>query len=176
MDKNFIITNGGTKEGDPLNLDFLTTVKWGGNFKTPSADQKKQVVFFYGVSGGATLSGSTSAFHFSSANLAYASYRRVKNYIKSLGIAEDLGVSPISITSITPNTAVAATPTPIAVVGVNFNDTGKITINGIDHAITFTDQQTIQFTTDAGLTAGTYDVEFTDPNGNAAVFASIIIT
>lgn len=169
MAKNWIITD----QGDAINLDFLASVKWGGNFKAPTSDQTKMVYFYHGISNDSSSKGSATVYAYPTANLAEASANKVNNLLVQLGAATDLGPCPVTILASDTPTTPAGAAVIITLTGTAFSNSGKVTINAVDMpAGCGPGGTTLKFVLDTTLTAGTYNVEYTDPSGNAAVLVN----
>lgn len=178
MPKNFIILDGGA--GVPVNLDYVTTVQYGGDFASATADQLKSVFVYQAVPTTATPGGKTrptyQAVMLPSANLAVAMFNRILATMATLGyVGDDLRKSLARVDSLDNALPVGGVDTLITVTGDNFNGNGKITINGMDiptAGFNFIDAQHISFQTGTGFAmGGPYDVEYTQPDGVAAVLA-----
>lgn len=195
MASNWIITpdallpDGTFKAGDPINVDFLAKVQWGGDFMTaasapPSSAQQRTVVFFHGISNGAGTSGSTTAYKFKSPNLALAAKNKVLSAILAGVFPADLRVSPVSIVACSMPAATAGVANQIVILtGAGFSSDGQIkfadsSTGNNSEAMPVGPNPggtTCQFVIDTTIAAGTYDIEYTDSKGNAAVLASGIV-
>lgn len=196
MATNWIITQGGLlpdgteKAGDPINLDFLAKVQWGGDFMqtggTPATDaQQRTLVFFHGISNGAGTSGSTTAYKFKSPALALAAKNKVLNAIIAAGIAKDLRVSDVTLVASSASVATTGVENQvIQLTGTGFNNTGQITLADSTSGdssdpmavgvLPDSNGTLCQFVLDSTIAAGTYDIEYTDSKGNAAVLKSAL--
>lgn len=193
MATNWIITQGGllpdgtAKAGDPINLDFLAKVQWGGDFMTKTsvpaaADKQRTLVFFHGIANGAGTSGSTTAYKFKSPNQALAAKNKVIQAIIAAGIAKDLRVSAATIVACSMPAATAGVANQIVkLTGTGFSNDGQITLadsttgnNSVAMPAGVTpDGTSLTFVLDTGITGAgaVYDIEYTDSQGNAAVLA-----
>ncbi len=167
MANNWIITD----QGEPLNLDYVAKVMWGGDFTGATSDQQKRLYIFHGgVVQVASEKGATTVYNYDNPQLAKAARDRIRAYLITEGAA-DLRLALATLTAITPATAVHAVPTVITLTGSGFIAGGTITINSIAHTVSLS-AGTFRFTTDVSLAAGTYDVIYTDTNGGAATLVN----
>lgn len=207
MPNNWIITqdsltlidkDGSTavRDGDPINLDFLAKVQWGGDFykithsnnnisdvTAPTAEQQRQLTFFHGISNNTGSKGSTTTYKFKSPNQALAAKKRVESILVQLGIAQDLRVSLVTINSCSLATIAGGTANvSIVLAGNNFSADGIVKFADSTSGDNFgemsgtvsTDKTLFTFTLDTTIPGGTYDIEYTDSNGNYAVLPAAI--
>lgn len=178
MAKNWIILDDGTAQGVPVNLDFVMKVLYGGNFTTP---KPTFVMIYHGVPNGTGYSGGQQAIEFSSATLAIAACARITQALIDLGyIGDDLRKPLARITTanaVTSGLSVDHTvDTTVTLAGDGFDQSGKVTINGITVSITFTSAQSISFQTGTATfsAGGPYAIEYTTPTGKAAQLSGVI--
>ena len=176
MANNWIILDTGSANGVPVNLDFGTSVIYGGDIPAASEVQTRSVLFYQGVQNKKS-NASYVACQFTSINLALAAYNRIIATMIGLGyIGKDLRAQSVSIASISETSAVHASGTVIYVVGSGFQHDGKITFNGVDQATTFTDSAHISFIAAGPASTDPLPLEYTDPDGNAATFSTFQLT
>jgi len=197
MAQNWIITQGGllpdgtAKDGDPINLDFLAKVQWGGDFMTKtstpaSSAQQRSLVFFHGISNGSGTSGSTTAYKFKSPNLALAAKNKVIQAILSAGLGKDLRVEEVTLVACSMPAATAGVAnTIVTLTGTGFGSDGQIkfadSTTGANSAampvgvVPDSGGTSCTFVIDTSIAAGTYDIEYTDSKGNAAVLTKGIV-
>ena len=110
--KNWILTD----KGDLFNLDFISKIIWG-NVLLP-IPQPTWVIFYHGISQG---KGATVRYIYGSSAKAEASYTRVVETLKTLGLVTDLSPTEIMLNgALVPATGPAAGGTSVVINGVNF--------------------------------------------------------
>lgn len=188
MPKNWIIADGrfnGEISGQPINLDWVTKIAWGGHFTT--SPKPHQIVFFHGVQEISGSAGSRTTYTFQTTKQAYAAYVRLNRRLSIMGIAEDIAQSDVKLVSVNPASVAAAWPNPIEATGDNLAPGSTITITTVigvaptpdtayDMPVTMESNGKLYFTLNAAIPAGTYSLEYTDRYGNAGVLDGFIVT
>lgn len=171
--------------GAIVNLAYVSNVQLGADFKVdvgagkPTAIQKRTLYFFLAgvLQNVPSTKGATASYTYSSQNLARAARDKINTMLASVGAAVDLRAesSSVSLIALDPNTAPAGSGQIMLVNGYGIGLVGKITINNIVHPINQNSDGHFSITLDPALTGNTYDVEYTDPSGNAAVISGGLI-
>lgn len=159
--RNWLITD----KGDAINLDFLSKVMWGGNFLAP---QNTAVFFFHGISQG---NGSTIKYTYVDSATAEASYDRVLDTLRTLGIVTDLRDDTAVIESLDVTTGPAGGGTTVNLFGVGFTVPGIVKFDGVVAATTLSSETDVTVVTPAHA-AGAVDVTFTDALGRVSTLAA----
>lgn len=154
MPANWIVTD----KGDLVNLDFLSKVLYGGNFAAP---QDTVVVLYHGVTPAAALGGSTQKYVYADAATALASYNKLIDTMKALGVVTDLRVFPPTVSGVDPVVTGVTGGDVITLNGTGFTESGVVKVDGTLVSLLYQDGVAITFQSPAHA-AGVVDVTYTE--------------
>lgn len=194
MFDNWIIT----PNGQPLNLDFVAKVLWGGEFAgTPTATQRARLYFFHGISQVVGQKGSQTLVEFGTEAAALAGRDKIIQLMVKGG-ATDMRATPDAAAKQLPGTVTpavtldgtfTAVPTGtgtdastagslITITGTGFDRSQRGRLINVTESIslpvTYLGATALQIT--LALAAGSYDFdyEYADANGRTQTVASAI--
>lgn len=177
MAKNYIVTD----KGVPMNLDWLTKILSAAGFATPAP---KRNVYFHGIAGGGTNSGSTTAHDYLTALIALASYARVTKTILALQNNQDVNPDlriPQTVIN-TPDAfnslvGTASVDSEVVLNGKGFSINSPV-VTLYDHATPYVTAITTSVSNNityeqakftCNVPAATYDIVYTDGDGGWAI-------
>jgi hypothetical protein len=187
MAGNWIILDSGS--GRPINLDYVIDVQLGADWAGATTAQTKSVFVYQAVQTNSAASGKLlpqyAAVQYDSPNEAKAAFNRIIGTLKRLGyIQDDMRVAKATIgQNNSPNPVAGDDGQAIEITGTGFKLGGEIRLvaSGVN-----TDPMPLgvrpdsngtvgTFILDPGIAAGTYGIEYSDPEGNFALLEDGIV-
>lgn len=156
--KNWLITDTGV----PINLDYVTKVKYGADFTVP---KPLMVVLYHPVSAG---QGATEALVYATADEALASYEAIIDAIVGLNIVTDLRPRIPVIESLDVITGPAAGGTNVTLTGSGFIEGCTITFDAVTAiVVSVSDDGTTILVIAPAHAAGLVDIVYDDTEADA---------
>jgi len=187
MAGNWIILDSGS--GRPINLDYVIDVQLGADWAGATTAQTKSVFVYQAVQTNAAVSGKFlpqyAAVQYDSPNEAKAAFNRIIATLKKLGYIQDDMRDPKATIgkNNSPSPTTGAAGQAIEIVGTGFKLGGEIRLvaAGVNSdpmplGVNPDSNGTVGvFILDSTIAAGTYGIEYSDPEGNFALLEDGIV-